>query len=78
MPHRVINKLLPEKILHRCFKVICVHLLELVQLSINKLFIAVEFGALGEELFHFGFVHVASLGPTRPHPVVVKLSWQFF
>ena len=31
-------------------------LLKLVKLSINKLFIAVEFGALGEELFHFGFV----------------------
>ena len=30
-----------------CFKVIRVHLLELVQLSINKLLIAVEFGALG-------------------------------
>ena len=30
-----------------CFKVICVHLLELVKLSINKLLIAVEFGALG-------------------------------
>ena len=32
------------------------YLLELVQLPINKLLIAVEFGALGEELFHFGFV----------------------
>ena len=32
------------------------NLLELVQLSINKLLIAVEFRALGQELFYFHFV----------------------